>query len=256
MQTPNFSKPLLRQPWMDSLLHEAIRRLDVDYGHVAWRVCNLLTAKELLGLWDIPCADGKFFGDSTILLEICRAATMAATFRTEWVQEDRPALEIAAEAAFMTIRQSAFTGFQTLDNLMGLVIWDLAGRMYLNPADRAAYGMAAKACLYAGGETLEKGSEQFTFLMQQSAVFMAEGMGYDLAQNELNELASMMFNGITVADYRSQASAKAERELAKDFKQGIHLLMSDQTSMAQALGINHDEARGLMEADAQIIGYD
>jgi hypothetical protein len=231
---------------MDGRLHEAILRKDIEYGHVALRVCNMLNPKEILALYDLPCNDGQYIEDSRVLLEICRAATMGMNFHTEWFTEDRPAMEVAAEAVFTTIRQYAFNGVQTVDNLMACVVWELAGRMNIDPADRAAYGMAAKACLATEIPSIEKGSEQFTFLMQQASSFIAENMPYEMAQHELNELAGLLFHGISVADFQAQETSRNEKATAEEFQRGIHILDTSAESMAEMLGIDETEVQALM----------
>jgi hypothetical protein len=116
--------------------------------------------------------------------------------------------------------------------------------------------MAAKACLHAGCERMVKGSDQFTFLMQQATSFMSDGMAYDIAQNELNELAAMMYHGITVADFRSREAAHSERELAEEFKKGIHILTGSPEDLADALGIDPASAMNLLDAETEIISYE
>jgi hypothetical protein len=216
----------------------------------------MLTTPELLHLRKVPCDSGVQFGDSRVLLELCRAATMAANFRTEWgEEEDRPSVVVAAEAVFNAVRSYGMQGFQTLDSLIFIILWELSGRMYVEPADRATYGMAVKASLHAGVSGIHRGDERFTYLMQQAEAFIAEGMEANIAQHELNELACLLYQGISVADFKAEELSRQERERAEDFRRGIHIVSENTPEgLAEALGISTQEAEALLSYEITSLG--
>lgn len=243
---PQGLHPSLVQPrWMDFALQSALNDRNLDYPRVALRVCEFLSPEEVLGLRELPTSfeDPQPFGDSWALLNLCKAAMMAATFRSEVGVFDQTAFQRAVEAVIMVVRQHAFThGTTTIHSLMDLILWDIAGRMSLEPADRASYAYAVKATLYAEVASVDKGSDNFTFLMQQAEAYFHDGLGHEDITRELNELACMLYHGIAEADFRARKTAETERARATQLT--AHL---DMFAIAEELGVDLDRARALQD---------